>query len=135
MAFIIDGSDPNIANTALAASQSVGQAQSVRIMRQSTGIDLDKMPGVQVRPRVWCDPEMKSACFVIPGIIGIILLFLTALFTSMSIVREREQGTIERTKLHCMGRWSMSWLETARCIERAWKPPSVTQASRYTVWM
>jgi ABC-2 type transport system permease protein len=96
VAFIIDGSDPNVANTVLAASQSVGQAQSVRIMEQATGIDLDRLPGVQVRPRVWYNPEMKSANFMIPGIIGIILFFLTALFTSMSIVREREQGTIEQ---------------------------------------
>jgi ABC-2 type transport system permease protein len=39
---------------------------------------------------------MKSANFMIPGIMGMILYFLTALFTSMSIVREREQGTIEQ---------------------------------------
>lgn len=49
-----------------------------------------------VRPRVWYNPEMRSANFMIPGIIGIVLYFLTALFTSMSIVREREQGTIEQ---------------------------------------
>jgi len=39
---------------------------------------------------------MKSANFMIPGIMGMILYFLTALFTSMSIVREREQGTLEQ---------------------------------------
>jgi ABC-2 type transport system permease protein len=59
-------------------------------------LDLDNLPGVTVRPRVWYNPEMRSANFMIPGIIGIILYFLTALFTSMSIVREREQGTIEQ---------------------------------------
>jgi len=96
VAFVIDGSDPSVANTVLAASQSVGQAQSVRIVEQTTGIDLDSLPGVQVRPRVWYNPELKSANFFIPGIIGIVLFFLTALFTSMSIVREREQGTIEQ---------------------------------------
>ena len=39
---------------------------------------------------------MKSATFMIPGIIGMILYFMTALFTSTSIVREREQGTFEQ---------------------------------------
>jgi ABC-2 type transport system permease protein len=96
VAFVIDGSDPSVANTVFAASQSVGQAQSVRIMERTIGTDFDSLPGVQVRPRVWYNPEMKSANFMIPGIIGIILYFLTALFTSMSIVREREQGTIEQ---------------------------------------
>jgi len=96
IAFVIDGSDPSVASTILSASQSVGQAQSMRIMERTTGLDPDTMPGVQVRPRVWYNPEMKSANFMIPGITGMILYFLTALFTSMSIVREREQGTIEQ---------------------------------------
>ncbi|MEA3341131.1 MAG: ABC transporter permease [Chloroflexota bacterium] len=96
IAFVIDGSDPSVANTVLAASQSVGQAHSMRIIEQTMGIDLDDMPGVQVRPRVWYNPEMKSANFMIPGIMGLILYFMTCLFTSLSIVREREQGTIEQ---------------------------------------
>jgi ABC-2 type transport system permease protein len=96
VAFVVDGSDPSVANTVFAASQSVGQALSMRIMQRTMGIDPDNLPGVQVRPRVWYNPEMKSANFMIPGIMGMILYFLTALFTSMSIVREREQGTIEQ---------------------------------------
>jgi ABC-2 type transport system permease protein len=96
VAFVVDGSDPSVANIVFAASQSVGQALSMRIMQRTMGIDPDNLPGVQVRPRVWYNPEMKSANFMIPGIMGMILYFLTALFTSMSIVREREQGTIEQ---------------------------------------
>jgi ABC-2 type transport system permease protein len=95
-AFVIDGSDPSVANTVFAAAQSVGQAQSMRIMERKTGLDPDDLPGVQIRPRVWYNPEMHSANFMIPGIMGIILYFLTALFTALSIVREREQGTIEQ---------------------------------------
>jgi len=96
VAFVIDGSDPSVATTVYAASQSVGQAHSMRIVERTMGFDPDDLPGVQVHPRVWYNPEMKSANFMIPGIIGIILYFLTSLFTSMSIVREREQGTIEQ---------------------------------------
>ena len=96
VAFVIDGSDPNVANTVFAASQSVGQAHSMHIIEQTLGFDPEEMPGVQVRPRVWYNPEMKSANFMIPGIMAIILYFLTSLLTAMSIVREREQGTIEQ---------------------------------------
>jgi ABC-2 type transport system permease protein len=96
IAFVIDGSDPSVANTVFAASQSVGQAQSMRIIERRLGIDPGDLPGVQVRPRVWYNPEMRSANFMIPGLIGLVLYFLTSLFTSMSIVREREQGTIEQ---------------------------------------
>jgi ABC-2 type transport system permease protein len=94
--FVIDGSDPSVASTVFSASQSVGQAHSQRVMRQKTGVDPDDVFSVTVCPRVWYNPEMRSANFMIPGIIGIILYFLTALFTSLSIVREREQGTIEQ---------------------------------------
>jgi ABC-2 type transport system permease protein len=94
--FVIDGSDPSVASTVFSASQSVGQAHSKQIVIRTTGLDPDDLPGVTVRQRVWYNPEMRSANFMIPGIIGIILYFLTALFTSMSIVREREQGTIEQ---------------------------------------
>jgi ABC-2 type transport system permease protein len=96
VAFVIDGSDPSVANTVLAASQSVGQAYSMRIVERTMGIDPNDMPGVQVRPRVWYNPEMKSANFMIPGIMGMILYFQSSLFTAMAIVRERELGTIEQ---------------------------------------
>jgi ABC-2 type transport system permease protein len=96
IAFVIDGSDPSVATTVFAASQSVGQAYSLRIIKQMMRIDPAAMPGVQVRPRVWYNPEMKSANFMIPGIMAMILYFLTALFTAMAIVREREKGTIEQ---------------------------------------
>ncbi|TEU12193.1 MAG: ABC transporter permease [Anaerolineales bacterium] len=96
VAFVIDGSDPSVASTVFAASQSVGQAQSMRIIERTIGIDPDDMPGVQVRPRVWYNPEMKSANFMIPGIMGMILYFQSSLFTAMAIVRERELGTIEQ---------------------------------------
>ena len=93
---MIDGSDPSVSSAVYAASQSVGQAQSMRILKQATGIDPDEMVGVEVRPRVWYNPEMKSANFMVPGIIGTVIFLLTTTFTAMSVVREREQGTIEQ---------------------------------------
>jgi ABC-2 type transport system permease protein len=96
VAIVIDGSDPNVASTAFSASQAVGQAHSLKILERTMWIDLNEMPGVQVRPRVWYNPEMKSSNFMIPGIIGLILYMLSALFTALAIVREREQGTIEQ---------------------------------------
>jgi ABC-2 type transport system permease protein len=96
IAFYIDGTDPQVANVVFAASQSVGQAQSIQIIQQRLGMSAENVPGVDVRPRVWYNPDMKSAYFMIPALMVIILWILTAMFTSMSIVREREQGTIEQ---------------------------------------
>jgi ABC-2 type transport system permease protein len=96
ISMVIDGSDPNIANAALSAATAVGQAKSVEIVQQILGIDPEKQPGLEVRPRVWYNPELSSANFMIPGLIGTIMQFLTTFLTSAAIVRERERGTIEQ---------------------------------------
>jgi ABC-2 type transport system permease protein len=93
---VIDGSDPTVASTAFAAAQTVAQAQSLELAQEIMGLDPDNLPGISVHPRVWYNPDMKSVNFMIPGLIALILQFLTTLFTSISIVREREQGTIEQ---------------------------------------
>jgi ABC-2 type transport system permease protein len=94
--FVIDGSDPTVANTALAAAQGVGQAQSLEVVRKVLGGQMATAPGIDVQARVWYNPSMDSANFMIPGLIGMILQMMTMLLTAMAIVREREQGTIEQ---------------------------------------
>jgi ABC-2 type transport system permease protein len=96
VAFVVDGSDPTIANAVLSAAQSVGQSESMRIVEQRLGISPEDMMAVEVRSRVWYNPEMKSANFMIPGLIGMILFMLTTMLTALAIVREREHGTIEQ---------------------------------------
>ncbi len=96
VAFLIDGSDPVVANTAFAASQGVGQAITIELIEQRLGRSVNSLPGVDVRPRVWYNPNMESSYFMIPGMIVIVLFMFTTLFTSTSIVRERELGTIEQ---------------------------------------
>jgi len=96
VAFLIDGSDPTAANTIFSASQSVGQAVTTKLIEQRLGTSADNIPGVEVRPRVWYNPNLKSAYFMIPGLIVLVLFVFTILFTATSIVRERELGTIEQ---------------------------------------
>lgn len=95
-AFVIDGSDPTVANAVFAASQQVGLAQSMRIVERRLGISPEKMAALTISPRVWYNPEMRSAIFMIPGVITMILFTITMLLTALAIVREREQGTIEQ---------------------------------------
>ncbi len=95
--FLIDGSDPSIANNALSAAVLIGQSKSLTIIQQIIpGIDPSRMPGIDVRARVLYNPDLRSSNFLIPGIIAMILQFLTTLLTATSIVRERERGTIEQ---------------------------------------
>ncbi len=98
VSLIIDGSDPTVANTALASAAAIGQAHGAtiteRVMRQG-GVTLSALPGVDVQTRVWYNPNMISANYMVPALIGLILQTLTALLTAVAIVREREQGTLE----------------------------------------
>ncbi len=96
ISFVIDGSDPTVATTSFAAAQSIAQAQSLQLAQETTGLDPENLPGISVHPRVWYNPDMRTVNFMIPGLMALILQFLTTLFTSISIVREREQGTIEQ---------------------------------------
>ncbi|MFQ5593583.1 MAG: ABC transporter permease [Anaerolineae bacterium] len=93
---IIDGSDPSVATTALSAATSVGQAKGVEIVQQVMHIDPEEQPGIEVRPRVWYNPELSSANFMIPGLIGTIMQLLTTFLTAMAVARERELGTLEQ---------------------------------------
>lgn len=106
-AVIIDGSDPSVASAAFSASQLVGQAQGIQIAQQRLGIDVTRLAGIEVRPRVWYNPELKSSNYMIPGLIGMILQFLTGLFTALTIVREREQGTIEQLVVTPIQPWEL----------------------------
>jgi len=82
--------------TALTAAQNVAQAQSLRATGLALGSRLESAPGILVRPRVWYNPSVKSAGFKVPGPIGVILSLPALLLAAMTIVREREQGTVEQ---------------------------------------
>jgi len=99
VAFILDGSDPNVASTSLAAATLIGQAFSTRLAIERLGpLGAASAGGspIEVRARVWYNPDLESAFFMIPALIGMILQLLTSLLTATAIVRERERGTIEQ---------------------------------------
>ncbi|MGB3904543.1 MAG: ABC transporter permease [Anaerolineae bacterium] len=96
IAFVIDGSMPSVATTAFSAAQTVAQAQSTVLIQRVYGIKVEEQPGIDVRPRVWYNPDMKSANFMIPGLMAMILQVQSTMLTALSIVREKEEGTIEQ---------------------------------------
>jgi ABC-2 type transport system permease protein len=110
IAFILDGSDPTSASTALSASQLIGQAHSTGILAQKferSGMSLRVRPPVDVRTTVWFNPDLISAHFMIPGVIGMILYAIAAILTASSVVRERERGTIEQLIVTPIRPWEL----------------------------
>ncbi len=95
---LADGSDANTANLALnyAAQITGGYAQSIfakQLIRLGPGIS---MPRVKTETRIWFNPDLRSANYMIPGVVAMILMIITTAFSSVAIVREKEAGTIEQ---------------------------------------
>jgi ABC transporter DrrB family efflux protein len=90
---LIDGSDSSIASQSLQVSTSVGMSQS--ILRLSSTLSPAGLP-VDVRPKMLFNPDMRSANFMVPGLVAVILQIITTMLTAFSIVRERERGTLEQ---------------------------------------
>ncbi len=110
VAFILDGSDPTSASTALSAAQLISQYHSTDILAQRfarTGLNLQVKPPLEVRTTVWYNPDLVSAYFMIPGVIGMILYAIAAVLTATSIVRERERGTIEQLIVTPIRPWEL----------------------------
>jgi ABC-2 type transport system permease protein len=110
VAFILDGSDPTSASTALSAAQLISQSHSTGILAERfarTGSNLRVKPPVEVRTTVWYNPDLVSAYFMIPGVIGMILYAIAAILTATSVVRERERGTIEQLIVTPIRPWEL----------------------------
>lgn len=96
---LVDGTDSNTAGVAAAYLQGILRQRSLQFqIRQSRadgsfGVD---MPILTPEPRVWFNDELKSINFMVPGVVGLILLVLTINLAGLSIVRERETGTLEQ---------------------------------------
>ena len=102
---LIDGSDSQVATTALNAAKLLGVYRSIGIgkafadrIQTAPARDSWGRPDlpIDVRPRLLYNPDLQSSHFFVPGLVGIILQLVTLFLTAFSIVRERELGTLEQ---------------------------------------
>ncbi len=101
---IADGTDANSSGVALAYVQGlVGEfnADAGRIARRPA------CRSSTARIRVWFNPDLESRDFMIPGVLALLLMLITANLTSMAIVREREVGTLDQLNVTPIGRWEL----------------------------
>jgi ABC-2 type transport system permease protein len=101
---LIDGSNSSIASSALNTSLNIGFRNGLLAM--SERFNVRELP-VEVRPQMLYNPEMRSPNFFIPGVIGIVLQIATVFATAMSLVRERERGTLEQLLVSPLSRWGL----------------------------
>ena len=110
VAVMLAGSDPTFGGTALSTARLIGQAHATKIMQEQaarSGRSAEFDPPLEVRPQVWYNPDLVSAHFMIPGVIGMILFAITSILTATTIVRERERGTIEQLIVTPIRSWEL----------------------------
>ena len=98
--FLIDGADAQTATTILNYATALASAQNLTLLEQRIG--RVEAP-IQYRPRVWYNPELRSTNFLVPGLIGFILMLTAVISTAISIVREKERGTMEQLRVTPLG--------------------------------
>jgi ABC-2 type transport system permease protein len=86
---IVDASDP------LASSGAIGGAQQAGMAR-SQALSPGRAPPITVVVRPWFNPTLRSAVYIVPGIIGVLLSMTLVIIMSVGVVRERERGTLEQ---------------------------------------
>lgn len=101
---LIDGSNSTTALQALNTSMGVSLRQSVALLLGEAG---RKDIPIEVRPQMLYNPAMRSPNFFIPGVIGVVLQIATTFATAMSVVREKERGTLEQLLVSPLSRWGL----------------------------
>lgn len=95
----IDGSDSKTASTISNYANTVCAQYSQQVNTENTqrrGGRYVELPSVDMRIRAWYNPDLKSANYLVPGVLCMILLVVTMMLTSLAVVREREIGTLEQ---------------------------------------
>jgi len=96
---IADGSESQSATVGLNYASLIAARFSERVLAEA----FEKVKVLGLRPvllqtevRVWYNPELRSRSFLVPGILGLVLMVMTLMLTSMAVVREKEMGTLEQ---------------------------------------
>ena len=93
---VVDGTDSNTAGVVLNYAGSIIRNDAIEILRQRTDSPGRATMGVNLQTRAWFNDNLTSRNFYVPGVIAVIVMLVTLLLTSMSVVREKEMGTMEQ---------------------------------------
>jgi ABC-2 type transport system permease protein len=99
---IVNGDNANTATTVVGYATGILSMISTRYELQAR-IGSPAGPIVVVEPRVWYNPELRSTLFLVPGLIAYIAMLTAVVSTALSIVREKERGTMEQVRMAPIG--------------------------------
>lgn len=100
---VVDAADPQSSAAAMSGAQLAAAALSTEIVAQRFSAPVP----IEMRVRPLYNPAQRSAVFIVPGVIGVLLTITLTLITSTAIVRERERGTLEQLVVTPIGKTSL----------------------------
>ena len=97
---LIDGADSSFAVSGVNYLQKATRRFTEGLVRTAETSALRQrgisLPTIVVESRAWFNPDLKSRTYMVPGVMGVLLLVTTMIVTSMALVKEREEGTMEQ---------------------------------------
>ncbi len=99
---IVNGDNANTATTVVGYGLSIVNTISARYEVEARAGAPDG-PLLVVEPRIWYNPELRSALFLVPGLIAYIAMLTAVVSAALSIVREKEAGTMEQIRMSPIG--------------------------------
>ena len=93
---IVDGTDSNTAGVVLSYAGNIVRNNAIELLQKQIGNPGREPVGVSLQTRAWFNENLTSRNFYVPGVIAVIVMLVTLLLTSMSVVREKELGTMEQ---------------------------------------
>lgn len=94
---LIDGSDSSVSAQALAAANGIAADITIKdIQAEARASGVIHAPGLSVQPIILFNPDGRTANYIIPGLVAIVLQIVAIILTAIAIVREREKGTLEQ---------------------------------------
>jgi ABC-2 type transport system permease protein len=113
---IADGTDSNSTTVALGYATSLIGEYALELLEEppnprtpnpALNPELRTPNPIDLRMRIWFNPQLESRFFMIPGVLALLLLLVTANLAAMAIVREKELGTLEQLNVTPLRRWEL----------------------------
>lgn len=92
---LLDGDNANTATTVMGYAVTIVRTEGMKYAPSPAG----EAPLITLEPRVWYNPELRSTLFLVPGLIAYITMITAVVSTALSIVREKERGTMEQVRM------------------------------------
>jgi ABC-2 type transport system permease protein len=98
---VVDGSDPQTVASATNTAASLAAARATeilvsRVAAGGAGAELPPELPIEIEPNTWYNPDLRTAVYIVPGLVGVLLTMTMVMLTAMAIARERERGTLEQ---------------------------------------